>query len=114
MKKLIIVALALCLMLPIAASAKCVTASVTAENSFTEWLDVWPGHVDVGISGTWVGTVTVQRKLNSSDTVLDVDTFTSNFQGYFTVGSGQAVRVGVKTGDYTSGTVVITVCQDRP
>jgi hypothetical protein len=60
----------------------------------------------VRVSGTWVGTVSLQRSEDGGTTWYDTgDTWTSNGVYSFTDYSNQYYRVGVKTGGYTSGTV---------
>jgi len=117
MKKLFAIILALALLLPGVALAECKTASVTSDEvagTYSAALNVVPGQVDVSISGTWTGTVTVERKLASDAAWLTVDTFTSNFQGYYTGATGQQLRIGAANGDWGSGTMTLKICQDRP
>lgn len=90
-----------------------VTADVTAENSFTSAIRV----TGVGSSrpftiiraGTWVATVTLQRSLISENGPwLDVTTYSTNGTVSFDDGLDNQIawyRIGVKTGDFTSGTV---------
>lgn len=87
-----------------------VTASISAQNTFTDALDVF-GHFNLSISGTFSATVTVQRSFNGTDW-LDVDTFTSSIETYGFDPSECRYRAGVKTGDFTSGTVVVTLIED--
>ncbi len=82
-----------------------ITRRMTGDNRFTDPLDL-QGDFNLSLSGDWVGTVTVQRSFDGGTTWLDVAEFTVN--GEF-VGNepepGVKYRVGVKPGDYTSGTV---------
>lgn len=87
------------------------TASVTAENTFTDKLQVI-GHFNLSISGTWAATVTVQRSWNGTDW-FDVDTFTSNYEGVGFDAEEVFYRAGVKTGAFTSGTVVLRLSDNR-
>lgn len=88
-----------------------VTASITAQNTFTDKIQVI-GHFNLSISGTWAATVTVQRSWNGTDW-FDVDTFTSNYEGVGFDAEEVFYRVGVKTGDFTSGTVVLRLSDNR-
>ncbi|RLB93295.1 MAG: hypothetical protein DRH26_04210 [Deltaproteobacteria bacterium] len=91
-----------------------VTAAITAENQFTDWIrpkdahydDVENGHfLNISIAGTWSGTVTLQRRFSTSDTARDVEEFTGNAEeSLFDHESTVEYRLGIKTGDYTSGT----------
>jgi hypothetical protein len=80
--------------------------NIIAQNTFTSPVLVQGGEIfDVTISGTFVATVTVQR---SKDSVawVDVESFTAPVEKAGVSGSAWYFRVGVKTGAYTSGTVV--------
>lgn len=101
----------------ITSTGQSVTASVTAENQFTNTINV----VGVGSqraftivrSGTWVATVTLQRSLTSDTGPWeDVTTYTTPATiVYNDLLDNQIAwyRIGVKTGDFTSGTVVLTL-----
>jgi len=63
--------------------------------------------LNISISGTWVGVVTLQRRFGSSDTARDVTdgNWTSNAeQALYDHEEGVDYRIGIKTGNYTSGT----------
>lgn len=90
------------------------SASITAQNTFTDWIApstqnalgiTAMGYLNLSIYGTWVGTVTVQRTFDDGTTVLDVVTYTSNAERLVEDHEhGIKYRVGIKTGDFTSGT----------
>lgn len=86
-----------------------VTKDVSAENTFSDGLYV-VGDFNLSISGTFVGTVTVQRSFDQGSTWRDVDTFTAPIE---TAGSDPepvvVYRAGIKTGEYTSGTASIRI-----
>jgi len=86
-----------------------VTKDVGAENTFSDGLYV-VGDFNLSISGTFVGTVTVQRSFDQGSTWRDVDTFTAPIE---TAGSDPepvvVYRAGIKTGEYTSGTASIRI-----
>jgi len=99
----------------IVSSGQRVTASVTGANQFTSAIEV--SGVDnqrvftVVISGTWTATVRLQRSL-SSDTGpwADVQSYTANTSASFDDGLDNQIawyRIGVKTGEYTSGTAEV-------
>lgn len=85
------------------------TKSITAENTFSDAITLIGKNFNFSLSGsTWVATVHVQRKFSYDDTTwLDVGSFTANgeYAGYEPEEDVQ-YRFGVKTGGYTSGTVV--------
>ena len=64
------------------------------------------------ISGTWVGTVTLQRSLATPDSWTDVTTYTTNQSITFNDGLTNQIafyRLGIKTGNYTSGTANLSL-----
>jgi hypothetical protein len=91
-----------------------VTASVTAQNTFTNSIRVTGVESSriftVIRSGTWIATVTLQRSLDDPDAGPweDVTTYTTNDTVTYDDGLDNQIayyRIGVKTGDFTSGTV---------
>ena len=83
------------------------TKTVTGENQMSDPV-VLTGYFNLSISGTWVATVTVQRSFDAGDTWFDVDTWTENTQEYGLEPERNVYyRVGVKTNNYTSGSVVL-------
>ncbi|KKL88868.1 hypothetical protein LCGC14_1920400 [marine sediment metagenome] len=84
---------------------KSVTKSITAENVFTDLIQVDKGDTgSISVSGTFVATVTLQRRLDGANW-RDIESYTAQTEKDFEVGEGSEIRLGVKTGDYTSGTV---------
>lgn len=88
------------------AITKQASASLTAQNTFCTAIDVL-GQAVFSVSGTWVATVTLQRSHDNEVTWMDVQDYTGNFEITLEDKVGSMYRVGVKTGNYTSGTVVI-------
>ena len=86
--------------------------SITAQNTFSPPIRIRAGGV-LTLSGTWVATVSLQRR-GSDGNWVDVTsntgsatTFTGN--GTYTIGPSNVsadYRWGVETGNFTSGTVV--------
>lgn len=66
---------------------------------------------NVSISGTWAGTITLQRSFNGQDW-KDVATFITNAEQ---VGDDPEeniyYRIGFKAGEYTSGTASVRLSQ---
>ena len=92
-------------------SSKNVTASITAQNTFTDAVSLI-GLYNLSISGTWVATVTLQRSFDAGSNWLDVDTKTGNTETWGREPEpGVVYRVGIKTGDFTSGTCVVRLSQ---
>ena len=87
------------------------TRSVTAENQFTDAAEI-QGYFNIGISGTWAGTVTAQRSFDLGSTWFDVNIWTANTQEYgFEPERKVQYRVGIKTGGFVSGTCVVRLSQ---
>lgn len=87
--------------------SRVVTASIGAQNTFSDSIRL-TGLFDLSISGTFSGTVTVQRSYDNS-TWRDVDNFTTPVEMTGTQGEIAWYRVGIKTGNYTSGTAVVSI-----
>lgn len=85
-----------------------VTASLTAQNTGTDWLK-GPPKAQISVSGTWVATVFLQRKLKgeASSAAVDVESYTANTEKVIPDGDGAYdYRLFCKTGGFTSGTIV--------
>lgn len=95
-----------------------VEATISAENTFTESFET-KGDFNFSLSGTFVATVTIQRSFDlidsngdwipdASKTWHDLENYTAPLQD---VGNQPeehlVVRVGIKTGNYTSGNAVV-------
>jgi hypothetical protein len=83
-----------------------VSANIAAQNTFTDAVRL-EGYFNLSLSGTWAATVTVQRSIDGATNWVDVDTFTAPTEDYGFEPEFMYYRVGVKTGGYTSGTVVV-------
>jgi len=84
---------------------KSVSKSITAQNVFTDSIQVDKGDAgSISVSGTFVGTVTFQRRLDGVNW-RDIETYIAETEKDFEAGEGSEIRLGVKTGDYTSGTI---------
>lgn len=83
-----------------------VTRNIDGENLYTDSVRL-NGFFNISLSGSWVATVTVQRSFDKGSTWHDVETFTENTEEYgFEPEYGTFYRLGVKTNDYTNGTIV--------
>jgi hypothetical protein len=82
-----------------------VTKSITAQNTFSDEITI-QGYFNVSITGIAGGTVvTVQRQTGVDGTTFtDVDTFSSNTETYGYEPEAVQYKIGVKTGDFGSGT----------
>ena len=81
------------------------TKTLSAENTFTDAIHII-GDFNLSVSGTFAGTVTVQRSTDGT-VWRDVNTFTAPFEGVGHDPMKNFYRAGIKTGDYTSGDVTI-------
>ena len=86
------------------------TASITAENTFTTPVTL-EGYFNLSISGTFTATVTVQRSYDGS-TWHDVDSWTAPSEEVGFEPEYRAYRIGIKSGDYTSGTVEVRIGEE--
>jgi len=84
-----------------------VTVEITAENTFSDGIYT-QGGFNLSIWGTFAATVTVQRSFDVGATWRDVDTFTAPIETFGMDPEPVVVyRAGVKTGEFTSGTINI-------
>jgi hypothetical protein len=94
-----------------------VSANLSAENTFTNTIRVFGAGASrastIVISGTWVGTLTLQRSLGEPGLWEDTAaTYAANTTTSFNDGLDNQIvyyRLGFKTGNYTSGTAVISI-----
>jgi len=90
------------------------TKAIAAEDTFTDWIrpkltaniaDNNSRFLNISIAGTWVGTVTLQRRFSSDDDPRDVEEFTANSEeALYDHEIRVEYRIGIKAGGYTSGT----------
>ncbi|NDF13334.1 MAG: hypothetical protein EB060_11040 [Proteobacteria bacterium] len=95
-------------------SGKLVTSfNVAAQNTFCEDAEFdYLRPFNLSVSGTWAGTVTLQRSFNNGSTWLDVYSVTANVETVVdSPETGVLWRLGIKTGNYTSGTAVCRLSQ---
>ena len=92
-----------------------VSASITAENVFTDAILVeGSGNrriFTIVVSGTWTATVRLQRSFDLGATWEDVSTKTNGSSTLDDTLDNQDIqyRIGVKTGEFTSGTVEVSL-----
>lgn len=87
--------------------------SISAQDTFTDPIEVSEGLVSVSLSGTFSATVTLQRQFEGLSTWVDVKTYTAIDEENLECPEPMSVRIGIKTGNYTSGTVVLHLGQMR-
>lgn len=90
-----------------------VTRTITGSNQFTDPVRL-SGYFNLSISGTWAGTITVQRSWDKGDTWLDVDTFIANTEEYGLEPertSDVLYRVGAKSNGLDSGSSILRLSQ---
>lgn len=107
------------------------TASLVAENTFCDWISptiqtiagVAPmGFLDLIVSGTWSGTLTLQKRhITGGDSIdgytysdpFTVESYTDNPDPSLIEDHSTTVqyRIGFATGDYTSGTALVRLEQ---
>jgi hypothetical protein len=90
-----------------------VTATIAAQNTFTD--HIHPAdkperpYLNLSVSGVSDSTVTLQRTFDGGTTWLDVESYTADAEKVIEGAheGAEAYRVGVKTGDYGSDTVLV-------
>ena len=98
---------------------KAVEATINGADQWTPWYKFRPrrnGETEnaglrIGDGTTWSGTVTVQTKDpdESDSAASDGDTFTVDTRKTLTFAEEVDVRVGIKSGQYTSGTIPVRI-----
>lgn len=85
--------------------------TISSQNIFTDSIEVEANEsVIIEITGIWDGTVTLQKSLDSGANWLDLYFYTDNISTTITEYSNDILyRLGIKTGDYTSGTAEVAV-----
>lgn len=83
-----------------------VTATLVAENTWTDWIAI-KGKFNVSISGISGDTVRVERSIDGGTTKKTVKEYTADKEeSGEEVEHGWIYRIGVKTGGYSTGTVL--------
>jgi 6-phosphogluconolactonase (cycloisomerase 2 family) len=98
----------------ISSTGQATSDSFTAENQFSDPIKVTGAdtarNLSITRAGTWSATITLQRSISEPGTWTDVATFTSNGTATYNDDLDNQVvyyRIGIKTGNYTSGTAVV-------
>lgn len=85
------------------------SGSIATANSFGTSLPIYGlGKALVVLSGVWTATVFSQLSLSTAATPAtwyDLSSYTANQVVALDYGVACSIRVGIKTGDYTSGTM---------
>jgi hypothetical protein len=98
-------------------SGQIANASLSASDSYTSAIRVTGVGDDrifnISVTGTWVGTRTMQRSLESDTTgFVDIVSTTVNATGPYDDGLDNTIawyRIGFKAGAYTSGTAIVSL-----
>lgn len=100
----------------LSSAGQTVTQSVSAENVFTDPIKVTgvgDGRtISIAIVGTFVGSITLQRSLLAPGDWNDMATYTTAQTVNYNDDLDNQVayyRIGIKSGDYTSGTAILTM-----
>lgn len=89
--------------------ARIVEKTIGGDDTFTDALEV-SGDFNISVSGTWGGTVTVQRSFDLGATWVDVEAFTANTEkAGIEAEGGIRYRAGIKASEYTSGNAVVRI-----
>lgn len=100
----------------ISSKGQSVTGTLTAENTYTDPIrvtGVTTGRIfQVTRSGTWVGTLTLQRSIGEVGSWEDVETYTTNDTVSYDDDLDNSIvyyRIGFNTGDFTSGSADVAL-----
>lgn len=100
----------------ISSNGQVVNSSLTGDNQYTNNIRVTgldnSRRFTILRTGTWVGTITLQRSLDGVSGWEDVTTYTTNASTIYDDGLDNQIwyyRIGFKPGGYTSGTLVVTL-----
>jgi len=84
-----------------------VSATVSGDNQFTDAMATQKtALVSISISGTFSATITLQHKIDGSNW-RDVETWTAAAEQLYEAPEDGEIRIGCKTGEYTSGSPVL-------
>jgi hypothetical protein len=86
-----------------------ITKEITAQNTYSDSIDISADYFSVSVQGSFTATVTLQKSYDGGTTWHDVDTFTSAGEYVGLEGEGAKYRIGVKTGEYTIGTINVRI-----
>lgn len=86
-----------------------VTRTITAENQFSDALTLRVGEkASISINSTAISaTLHVQRTFDGGTTWLDVKSYTANAQETYEADEPCSIRIGCKTGNFTSQTALV-------
>ena len=95
-------------------SRKTVSVSASAQNTFTSSIAL-RGKADLSISGRTDSTITLQRSFDAGANWRDIEQFTADAEKLIEASHQPNViyRLGIKTGDYVSDTVLCEISQFR-
>ncbi len=87
------------------------TDDLTAEDTYTDAVKMFD-LFNVSITGTWNGTLTLQRSFDGGTTWVDVKTYTQNAQERGLEPEYDVYwRIGFKAGAFTSGSATCRISQ---
>lgn len=75
-------------------------ATVSAEDQFTDWLNVDGQLVDIHIENVSSSTVTLQKRFSPTGDIFDEASYTADAHKVLSMPGIARYRLGVKTGDY--------------
>lgn len=87
------------------------TATLTAADSGIGWMPATSGIATLSISGTFVATVTLQRRFGADGPALDVKSYTAPAEENIECAADMELRLYIKAGNYTSGSCVCRLSQ---
>lgn len=84
------------------------TADDTSVDTFSDWFWIKQNsQIDISISGTFTGTVKLERKYKESGNPKLVNSFNNEIETYYDVATSAYYRIGIYSTDFDSGSVDI-------
>jgi len=88
-----------------------VSATISTGATYTDELEPRPQDtIEVSVSGTFVGIVTLQRKLKGAPDYVDWFAYDEKWEAtIFSAEEGTTYRIGFKAGDFVSGSALCRI-----
>jgi hypothetical protein len=94
-------------------NANTLQAQISAANTFSDSIRIADSSFGLSVYGTFSGTVSLQRKLNTDPPSEwhTIKTYTTVAEDFISAIGSWDYRIGIETGNYTSGTAKITASE---
>ena len=91
-----------------------IDTTISSAGTFSDWVYIKATKdidITIDVTSDFDGTISLQRKYKDNEDPVNVETFTDNTDvgSYFTVSTSAYYRVGIESGNLTSGSATIRV-----